>query len=147
MSRTISKQTWVAEVRITNDLRAVGRHLKAESRDPYLHQTMEDVVGLQFYDIYSTEIEVDGQTVVLESKEQNVSPIYYIRGKLLHITEIEKDPGAAIAATNMRKYDKTKAVKYGSAYYPFEPEDIFLKDYVRRTNNGRQPAVDPEPAS
>lgn len=117
-----------------------------EHRDPYKIPTTHDVLGIQFYDVISQEIQVgDDEIVLLKSGLHNPSPLYFLRGKLLHITEIEQQyPTDITAIANMRKYEKNRAVKFGTFYAPFEPTDKnqFLKDYISRTHNGEKPEGD-----
>ncbi|MDQ3008749.1 MAG: hypothetical protein M3Q81_04075 [bacterium] len=44
----------------------------------------------RFYDIYSTELTVDQDRIVMKSEEHNISPTYFIGGKLLSEEDISR---------------------------------------------------------
>lgn len=131
------KVTYVVHVIPTSQTLSQTRHFVVDHRNPYLLETPDDVVAVQFYDMYEAETE-DG--IELSSKEVNVSPLYFIRGKVIHLQDALRDHGVPDAVkTNALRYDVNRLIKFGGFYTRLDDADIYLKDYVSHTNNGRNP--------
>lgn len=119
-----------------------SKHFEVDHRDPYKVPTTPEIFAVQFYDIIEVELEDNGKFYTLQTKEVDPSPLTFIRGKVMHRTEIEEQyPDSVNTIQNMERFNTTRAVKFGSIFLPFIDSDrnIFLKDYVHRTDNGTKP--------
>jgi len=118
---------------------------KVKTRNPYELPTPPEVVHIQFYDIIKVIIQEEDKQYTLEL-EINSSPITYIRGKKMHISDIQKlypnVPGVDypdFVIKQMEGQGYTSAIIFNGISYGFDKTRRFVKDYVRRTENGRKP--------
>ena len=90
--------------------------------------------AFQFYSVAHMVVEpAEGSDeVMMETPGYNPSPMYYIRGRVLHLEQIrEKYLNHEQAIANLERFEHKHAVKDGSRYYPFtKGTDQFIQQYA-----------------
>ena len=100
--------------------------------------------AIQFYDRLYAEVEVDGVPMGMQSEpiEGTVSPLIYVKGKLLSIDELAVEyPEAAVKIIpQMEQTNSSHVVRVFNNFKPFSNErDIFWKPKYRELYYERFP--------
>jgi hypothetical protein len=100
--------------------------------------------AIQFYDRLYAEVEIDGETMPMQSEpiKDSVSPLIFIKGELLNHNELAQEyPEAAIKIIpQMEQTNSSHVVRVMGTFKPFSNErDIFWKPQYKELYYERFP--------
>jgi hypothetical protein len=102
---------------------------KVETRDPQAIADMyPNAYCIQFYDLTSKEVVVDGEKQRVSGKRKNLSPKYYPFGRVLNTDDVRKMPGdhhILIANMECNNWPKVVRCRTGN-FQPFQEGDEVL---------------------
>ena len=145
------RKTWVTLTHPTITVTKGKHHPWDGERDPYTVETPPDICAIQFYDTIQSTARVnddgslgdtyaeDENGILLNSDMFNASPFYWIRGKKLYVTDKEFREEKPGVVQQLEQDGYNSCINIGTYHYPFDNKrHQLLKDYVRRTNNGKE---------